>query len=175
MGSSGSKIKPHRSHSKPKNSPPKSKKAPSSNSKHSPNKSPNRTRKAPHNNSTTKYGDEKTRSNIKGYEGEFYGIIHNKETNKKIDVDEEFDEQDDYSYIEEELKSHCKKYCEDNFTKEENKELNRADSEYEFICGFGGDEQDGIINFFVQKKIPLPPDMEIKFDDNTYIMSFKFR
>jgi hypothetical protein len=155
----------NKTRNRPKNSPRGPK-----NSPHGPKNSPRA-----NNNSTKKYGDKKTRSNVEGYEGEFYGIIHDKKTGKKIVVDDEFDEEDDYPYIQKKLKSHCAKYCEDNFTKEENKELDDPDSEYEFICGFGGDEQDGIINFFVDKKIPLPPNMEIEFDDKTYIMSFKFR
>jgi hypothetical protein len=121
------------------------------------------------------YGDKKLQSKkVEGYEGEFYGIISEKNTGHAI-TEDTFEPEDDYYTINEKLKSHCEEYRKANFTEEENKELDDSQSIYEFRCGFGGDDQNGVINFFVPKQIPLPSKMKFMINNIAYIMRFKFR
>ena len=120
------------------------------------------------------YGDKKTHSKkVEGYEGEFYGIISEKNTGHQI-TENDFDTEE-YDIINEKLNLHCEEYRKANFTEEENKELDDSQSIYEFRCGFGGDDQNGVINFFVSKQIPLPSKMKFTINNITYIMRFKFR
>jgi hypothetical protein len=45
---------------------------------------------------------------------------------------------------------------------------------YHWQCGFGGDEMDGLLDFWLPTRIKCPPDMEFKILDKKYVMSFDY-
>jgi len=135
-------------------------------------------RKRGGNGSPVLYGDKMTMGKSVGYNGEFYGKIVVKETGESVDQDDfEYDENgelsNDWDFIYDTMDGHFDKYLLDTFTQAELRTINE-NSDYMFYHGFGGDEGDGIFNFFSPKKIPLPPPMEFTAPGTgeTYVMSF---
>ena len=50
--------------------------------------------------------------------------------------------------------------------------LESVSSKYSYQSGFGGDEGNGLIDFFLKKQMPCPPDMKFKVHDKNYTMKF---
>jgi len=45
---------------------------------------------------------------------------------------------------------------------------------YHWQCGFGGDEMDGMLDFWLPTKIKCPPDMKFAILGKNYVMSFSY-
>ena len=52
--------------------------------------------------------------------------------------------------------------------------LESVSSKYGYQAGFGGDEGSGLIDFFLKKQMPCPPDMKFKVHNKNYVMKFRY-
>jgi hypothetical protein len=50
----------------------------------------------------------------------------------------------------------------------------QQEDEYHWQCGFGGDESDGLIDFFCKQKVKLPPPMIFEVYGKKYEMTWKY-
>ena len=52
--------------------------------------------------------------------------------------------------------------------------IESAYSKYSYQSGFGGDEGSGMVDFFLEKKMPCPPDIKFKVYNKNYTMKFRY-
>jgi len=103
-----------------------------------------------------------------GYSGLFWGSVYDSNNNPILEPQEHFYELDNCGYkhwdtICEEISKHCLKYIEPY-----------CGTHSHYQCGFGGDESDGLIDFWTEKPIPEMPDMLFEIDGDKYVMKWHY-
>jgi hypothetical protein len=119
-------------------------------------------------------------SGAKGYVGMFWGTVLNEDgsklkgmmkygdemvkTNQASDIlfDVTDGDQTAWEIINDDLSIHITKH------------IGNVDQPYSWQCGFGGDEMDGCLDFWLPTKIACPPDMQFEINGKMYIMKFKY-
>ena len=49
-----------------------------------------------------------------------------------------------------------------------------SSSKYSYQSGFGGNNGDGLVDFFLENKMPCPKDMKFKVYNKNYTMKFRY-
>lgn len=108
-----------------------------------------------------------------GYGGLFWGEVYDSDGNRiKMasdyfwDLGKEDYPEDDFKYwevIDEFIHQHCLKYIH---------EYRGKDHHYQ--SGFGGDESDGLIDFWTEKPIPEMPDMPFEIAGKKYVIKWDY-
>ena len=108
-----------------------------------------------------------------GYYGLFVGRVYDSSNNLIHDADTYFWNLDkssekiiDLDSIGKDLRLHLDKKWH---------HIETVSSKYYYQAGFGGDEGDGSIDFFLEKKIVCPPDMKFKVYNKNYTMKFIYK
>jgi hypothetical protein len=115
------------------------------------------------------YGQKiKSTSGTTGYGGLFWGSVRN-EDGSDIEYASDFffnvddNGHDAWDIINDKLYFHLRKH------------IGQVDLiNYHWQSGFGGDEMDGLLDFWLPTQIECPPDMQFKILGKNYIMSFKY-
>jgi hypothetical protein len=115
------------------------------------------------------YGQKiKTNSGITGYGGLFWGSVSN-EDGSNIEYASDFffkveeNGKEAWDIINDKLHLHLHKH------------IGKVDRlKYHWQCGFGGDEMDGLLDFWLPTQIECPPDMKFKILGEKYVMSFNY-
>lgn len=122
---------------------------------------------------TNMYGEQVHHSTPPGYGGLFWGRVHNKD-GKRIRLAEDYfydlakknGEETEFVYwehIDSEIGKHCQKYI-DPFYK----------SSHHYQYGFGGDESDGLIDFWLPEPIPEMPPMTFEICGEKYTIEWEY-
>ena len=124
------------------------------------------------------YGQKlKSKSGITGYTGLFWGSVRNADGSAvkgtRIYNGEEFptDSAEEYFFniedaweiINDKLYRHLHTHIGDV-----------EHDKYHWQCGFGGDEMDGLLDFWLPRQIACPPDMTFEVLGKKYVMSFSY-
>ena len=122
---------------------------------------------------TTIKGEQVLLKKPAGYGGLFWGSVYFKESGEHIKMAEyyftdvaESNGNDSYEYwetIDDYIGKHCKKYI--KYTPHKS---------YHYQHGFGGDESDGLIDFWLPEPVKEMPDMEFEIDRVKYIMKWQY-
>lgn len=113
---------------------------------------------------------------LAGYSGLFRGQVHSSLTGKLVSLAEDYfwmlgkiDYPDDefkyWYYISDLINEHCIKYIRPYCGNGEN---------YYYQSGFGGDESNGLIDFWTQSPVPEMPDMHFKIAETLYMIKWKY-
>lgn len=118
-------------------------------------------------------GDEVLLKTPAGYAGLFWGNVYFKENDQFISHAEfyftdvaENNDRDDYEYwelIDGYIGKHCKKYL-----------PKKTHESYHYQYGFGGDECDGLIDFWLPEPVQEMPDMEFTIEGVEYVMKWTY-
>jgi hypothetical protein len=115
------------------------------------------------------YGHKhKSNSGITGYLGMFWGSVRNEDRTALEDAADYFFDivdngRDAWDIINDKLHRHLRKH------------IGEVDPiKYHWQCGFGGDEMDGLLDFWLPTQITCPPDMKFAILDRKYVMSFSY-
>jgi hypothetical protein len=122
---------------------------------------------------TTIYGDQVPLNKPAGYGGLFWGRVYD-ENEKKIwpasdyfwDLAKSDGHELEYEYwelIDSLIGEHCKKYV-----------APYSDDDHHYQYGFGGDECDGLIDFWVKDPIPKMPDMPFEVAGEKYVLKWEY-
>lgn len=106
----------------------------------------------------------------KGYCGMFQGSVSNEDGSALEDAQDYFfdmkvddDGNDAWEIINNNLHRHLRKH------------IGKVDPiKYHWQCGFGGDEMDGLLDFWLPTQIKCPPDMKFTILNKNYVMSFSY-
>jgi hypothetical protein len=123
---------------------------------------------------TTMGGDKVPLHTPAGYGGLFWGSVYGSDGNKIKRAENYFRElgevdhpEDDYTYwydIDELISEHCIKYIGPY----------RGDIHHNYQSGFGGDECDGLIDFWTEKPLPDMPNMPFEIAGKRYILKWEY-
>jgi hypothetical protein len=128
------------------------------------------------------YGHKhKSNSGITGYIGLFWGSVCNedgtnlKSTKKYGEEIVESDSAADYFFDIEDGGNEAWDIINDKLHRHLRKHIGEVDHiKYHWQCGFGGDEMDGLLDFWLPTQIECPPDMEFKILGRKYVMYFSY-
>lgn len=121
---------------------------------------------------TTMRGDKVPLNTPSGYGGLFWGRVYDSDGNRIRTASDYFWElgqdkpEDDFRYwyaIDELIHQHCLKYIHPY----------RGDNHH-YQSGFGGDDCDGLIDFWVKEPIPEMPDMPFEIAGEKYIIKWEY-
>lgn len=117
------------------------------------------------------YGEMVTFTNHAGYGGLFWGSVYDSDGNQIRMADDYFWDfgkvdhpEDDFKYwydIDNFIGEHCDKYIRPY-----------SSNIHHYQYGFGGDESNGLIDFFVENPIPEMPDMPFEIAGKNYVMKW---
>lgn len=122
---------------------------------------------------TNMYGEKVPLNTPAGYGGLFWGrVFHG--NGRRINLAQDYfmklakknGEEDEFIYwelIDAEIGKHCEKYI-DPFYK----------SSHHYQYGFGGDESDGLIDFWLPEQIPEMPPLRFKIRGKKYILRWEY-
>jgi hypothetical protein len=121
---------------------------------------------------TNIYGEQVLLKKPAGYGGLFWGSVYFKDSGEHIKMAEfyftdlaENNDNDTYDYwekIDDCIGKHCKKY------------LPSKGEHHHYQYGFGGDEGDGLIDFWLPKPVKEMPDMEFEIEGIKYVMKWDY-
>jgi len=121
------------------------------------------------------YGEKVPLDTPAGYGGLFWGrVFHGNGRRIKlasdyfIELAKKNGEENEFTYwefIDEEIGKHCQKYIDP---------FNITDGHYHYQYGFGGDESDGLIDFWVPTEIPEMPPLRFKIKNKKYILRWEY-
>lgn len=106
-----------------------------------------------------------------GYVGLFWGRVFHA-NGRRIKMAEDYfyelakknNEDSEFTYwelIDAEIGKHCQKYL-------------KSDDKYHYQYGFGGDESDGIIDFWLPEQVQEMPPLRFKIRGKTYILRWEY-
>jgi hypothetical protein len=109
-----------------------------------------------------------------GYTGLFWGTVYTAK-GKKLESAEDYfmrlaekNDLDEFDYsdlISEKIREYCNEHVES---------LAGDNRSYGCQCGFGGDESDGLIDFWLPTKVPDLPDMNFVILEKEYTLKWKY-
>ena len=111
------------------------------------------------------YGEKLTsKSGTTGYSGIFWGSVRNEDGSQLQYAQDVFFEIDGaWEIINDKLQRHLQKH------------IGVVDRKnYHWQCGFGGDEMDGMLDFWLPTPLDCPPDMKFTILNKKYVMSFSY-
>jgi len=119
---------------------------------------------------TTMRGDKVPLKTPAGYGGLFWGRVYGPD-GKKITIAQDYfmelgKDEDEFKYwyeIDALIHQHCMKYIHPY----------RGDNHH-YQSGFGGDESDGLIDFWTEKPIPEMPDMPFEIAGKAYVLKWDY-
>lgn len=128
------------------------------------------------------YGHKHTsKSGITGYIGLFWGSVRNedgsvlKSTKKYGEEIVESDSATDYFFDIEDNGNEAWDIINEKLQRHMRTHIGKVDfHEYHWQCGFGGDEMDGLLDFWLPTQIGCPPDMQFEILGRKYVMSFNY-
>lgn len=120
---------------------------------------------------TNIYGEKVPLNTPSGYGGLFWGSVYDakgKRINlasdyfwdRKLPLDDQFDA---WEHISECIDAHCSKYV-----------APYCDDRHSYQSGFGGDESDGLIDFWAKDPIPEMPDMPFEVAGEKYTIRWDY-
>ena len=119
------------------------------------------------------HGETVTVNTPAGYSGLFWGAVYNSKGKNIRQADDYFlelgethDPDDGFKYwdiISDAISEHCVKYIEPV-----------CGPHHHYQSGFGGDESNGLIDFWTEKPIPEMPDMEFEIAGKKYVIKWKY-
>lgn len=122
---------------------------------------------------TNKHGETVVLNTPEGYSGLFWGRVYDADGNRikiahdyfwhlgQVDYPD-----DDFKYwgiIDSRIAEHCDTYI-----------LPYCGKRHHYQSGFGGDESDGLVDFWTEKPIPEMPDMPFEISGNQYVMKWEY-
>ena len=122
---------------------------------------------------TTMRGDKVPVSTPAGYGGLFWGRVYGSDGTRIRNAEEYFWDlgkvdhpDDDFKYwyeIDARINEHCTKYI-----------APYCDAHHHYQSGFGGDESDGLIDFWTEKPIPVMPTMRFEIAGQAYFLKWEY-
>jgi hypothetical protein len=122
---------------------------------------------------TTMYGDQVPLKTPAGYGGLFWGHVYDSDGKQLCMASEYFLDlgktdhpEDDFKYwydIDELIHRHCMKYVHPY----------RGDTHH-YQSGFGGDDCDGLIDFWLTEQVPEMPDMPFEIAGTQYVLKWTY-
>ena len=105
-----------------------------------------------------------------GYSGEFRGRVYDEDDNLLDDAHEYFwkleNESEEYEDYMEKITDLMYEHLNNNWYKQPKK------SKFFFLAGFGGKYFDGLIEFYLEEKVSLPPSMSFSLYGKNYTLKF---
>lgn len=122
---------------------------------------------------TNVYGRQVPLNMPSGYAGLFWGRVY-RENGEKISLGSEYfyrlaktnGEENEFIYwdiIYAEIGKHCKQYVDPYFNEG-----------YHYQYGFGGDESDGVIDFWLPEQIPEMPPLHFTINNEKYVLQWEY-
>jgi hypothetical protein len=118
-------------------------------------------------------GETKTVDTPAGYGGLFWGYVYNSQEkviphaeDYFLELGEKNDPSDQFKYwdiIDHKITSHCLKYIDPY-----------CGANHHYQSGFGGDEGNGLIDFWTEKRIPEMPDLEFEIEGEKYTIKWLY-
>lgn len=110
-----------------------------------------------------------------GYSGLLWGTVHHRNGRKIKNAQDYFmklaetnGEEDEFAYwniIGDLLSNYCREHI---------RPLKGDNPSYGYQCGFGGDESDGLIDFWLPVKVPKLPNLKFVIKDKMYTLRWDF-
>lgn len=124
---------------------------------------------------TNIYGEKVPLNKPAGYAGLFWGTVFD-ENGGKIDVASDYfrelasdlGEDDDFCYweiIDHAIEQYCKKHL---------RPISDKSERHHYQYGFGGDNCDGLIDFWLPESVPEMPDLEFTIDNKKYTIRWEY-
>jgi len=123
----------------------------------------------------------KARISPKGYSGMFWGSVRNEDgslvkgTRMYNGEPFETDSAEQFFFDIEDNGREAWDIINDKLHRHLQKHIGEVDRDkYHWQCGFGGDEMDGLLDFWLPTQIECPPDMKFEILGKKYVMSFHY-